>query len=45
MEKPDLCMVAKVRKYGNSYHIIIQKEQVEELKLDKVRIEIYKLGK
>lgn len=43
MEKPDLCMAAKVRKFGNSYHIIIQKEQVESLKLDRVRIEIYKV--
>jgi antitoxin component of MazEF toxin-antitoxin module len=45
MEKPDLIMVVKVRKFGNSYHVIIPREQVEALGLDRVKIEVYRLKK
>lgn len=42
-EKPDLRFIARVRKFGNSFHIIIPRLQAESLKTDKVRIEIYQL--
>jgi len=43
MAKPDLSFIAKVKKFGHSYHVILPKEQVESLKLQEVRLELYRL--